>query len=131
MEQLCRLLFISLLFVSACAGGGSPSRCLLERADSLLDVRPDSALRLLQGVSPRQLADRGATRWRVSWCPTMPMRAMPGCRRVPITTWVVCTKTAKSRTSPSKRTMKQAGRHDGRATRGPCAGRITTWHTSA
>ena len=59
MEQLCRLLFISLLFVSACAGGGSPSRCLLERADSLLDVRPDSALRLLQGVSPRQLADRG------------------------------------------------------------------------
>lgn len=59
MEHLCRFLFIFLLFVSACAGGGSPSRRLLERADSLLDVRPDSALRLLQGVSPRQLADRG------------------------------------------------------------------------
>ena len=59
MEQLCRLLFISFLFVSACVGGGSPSRRLLERADSLLDVRPDSALRLLQEVSPRQLADRG------------------------------------------------------------------------
>ena len=59
MGQLSRLLLVSLLFVSACAGGGSPSRCLLERADSLLDVRPDSALRLLQEVSPRQLADRG------------------------------------------------------------------------
>lgn len=59
MEQLCRLLFISFLFVSACVGGGSPSHRLLERADSLLDVRPDSALRLLQEVSPRQLADRG------------------------------------------------------------------------
>lgn len=59
MGHLCRFLFIFLLFVSACAGGGSPSRRLLERADSLLDVRPDSALRLLQGVSPRQLADRG------------------------------------------------------------------------
>ena len=46
MEQLCRLLFISFLFVSACVGGGSPSHRLLERADSLLDVRPDSALRL-------------------------------------------------------------------------------------
>ena len=51
MEQLCRLLFISLLFVSACAGGGSPSRCLLERADSLLDVRPDSALRRVAPVA--------------------------------------------------------------------------------
>ena len=58
MGHLCRFLFIFLLFVSACAGGGSPSRCLLERADSLLDVRPDSALRLLQEVSPRQLVGR-------------------------------------------------------------------------
>ena len=68
MEHLCRFLFIFLLFVSACAGGGSPSRRLLERADSLLDVRPDSALRLLQGVSPRQLADSCCKGFRpVSW----------------------------------------------------------------
>ena len=57
MGQLSRLLLVSLLFVSACAGGGSPSRCLLERADSLLDVRPDSAQGRADALRPA--ADAG------------------------------------------------------------------------
>ena len=57
MRNLCGLLLLFCLF-SACSGGGSHSRTLLARADSLLDVQADSALRLLRQVSPRRLADR-------------------------------------------------------------------------
>ena len=42
MRNLCGLLLLFCLF-SACSGGGSHSRTLLARADSLLDVQADSA----------------------------------------------------------------------------------------
>lgn len=47
-----------LLSVLSCTGGDARVRTVLAQADSLLWVQPDSALRLLQSLSPRDLPDR-------------------------------------------------------------------------
>ena len=47
-----------LLSVLSCTGGDARVRTVLAQADSLLPTLPDSALRLLQSLSPRDLPDR-------------------------------------------------------------------------
>lgn len=47
-----------LLSVLSCTGGDARVRTVLAQADSLLPTLPDSALRLLQSFSPRDLPDR-------------------------------------------------------------------------
>lgn len=58
----CKITFLlglfSVLMLTACAGSGSGAYRLLRCADTLLDVRPDSALRLLQEIPLRQLAGK-------------------------------------------------------------------------
>ena len=61
MKHLLKTYFFlvsSVLFLGACSGYDNRNACLLSHIDSLLDVRPDSALRMLQSVSPDSLADR-------------------------------------------------------------------------
>ena len=61
MKKLLKTYFFlvsSVLLLGACSGYDNRNACLLSHIDSLLDVRPDSALRMLQSVSPDSLADR-------------------------------------------------------------------------
>lgn len=61
MKHLLKTYFFlvsSVLLLGACSGYDNRNACLLSHIDSLLDVRPDSALHMLQSVSPDSLADR-------------------------------------------------------------------------